>query len=91
MDGVLCISILHHLSTIERRKQAVNEIARVLKPGARVIAYVWAFEQPNGIFKNQDVLVPFNLHEIAKSGQMPLIAFHKDSTKEERVINVSFK
>lgn len=88
MDGVLCVSVLHHLSTFERRRKAIQEICRVLKPGGQVIFYVWAFEQPNGIFKTQDVLVPFNLHEIPKSGQLPLIKFHKDSTREERIINV---
>ncbi|KAE9553922.1 hypothetical protein FO519_002848 [Halicephalobus sp. NKZ332] len=66
-----------------------QEICRVLKPGGQVIFYVWAFEQPNGVFKTQDVLVPFNLHEISKSGQLPLIKFHKDSTREERIINNS--
>uniref|UniRef100_A0AC34R7L3 Methyltransferase type 11 domain-containing protein n=2 Tax=Panagrolaimus sp. JU765 TaxID=591449 RepID=A0AC34R7L3_9BILA len=89
VDAVLCISVLHHLSTFDRRKRVVEEICRVLKPNGQAIFYVWAFEQPNGYFKTQDVLVPFNLHEIAKSGQLPLIKFHKDSTKEERIINNS--
>uniref|UniRef100_A0A7E4V3E2 Methyltransf_11 domain-containing protein n=1 Tax=Panagrellus redivivus TaxID=6233 RepID=A0A7E4V3E2_PANRE len=89
MDGALLVSVLHHLSTLDRRRQALNEVARVLKPRAQVVIYVWAFEQPNAMFKTQDVLVPFNLHEIAKSGQLPLVKFHRESTKEERIINNS--
>jgi ubiquinone/menaquinone biosynthesis C-methylase UbiE len=32
-DAVISIAVIHHLSTVERRIQAVSEITRVLKPG----------------------------------------------------------
>lgn len=45
LDAVLCIAVIHHLSTGERRKQAVSEITRVLRVGGRALIYVWAKEQ----------------------------------------------
>ncbi|CAG7823393.1 unnamed protein product [Allacma fusca] len=46
-DAIICIAVLHHLSTKERRLQAVNEIFRTLRPGGQALIYVWA--------KNQEV------------------------------------
>ncbi|KAK6024579.1 methyltransferase domain protein [Ostertagia ostertagi] len=63
-DAVLNVSVLHHLSTATRRKAALEECARCLRPGGRMLAYVWAYEQPNGSFPSQDLLVPWNLSEI---------------------------
>ncbi|TKR75752.1 hypothetical protein L596_016997 [Steinernema carpocapsae] len=51
--------------------------------------YVWAFEQPNGQFGGQDLLVPWYLHELSKNGKPPLVKFHKDSTREQRIISNS--
>ncbi|XP_014211148.1 alkylated DNA repair protein alkB homolog 8 [Copidosoma floridanum] len=46
LDAVLCIAVIHHLSTHERRKQAVSEIMRVLRPArGKALIYVWAKEQ----------------------------------------------
>lgn len=44
-DAVLCIAVIHHLSTDERRKQAVTEIMRILRASGRALIYVWAKEQ----------------------------------------------
>ena len=44
-DAVLCIAVLHHISTVARRVQLLRELARVLKPGGRGIVTVWATEQ----------------------------------------------
>lgn len=44
-DGVLCIAVIHHLATHERRRRAVQEIARVLCKGGRALIYVWARDQ----------------------------------------------
>ncbi|PIO62751.1 hypothetical protein TELCIR_15677, partial [Teladorsagia circumcincta] len=63
-DAVLNVSVLHHLSTANRRKAALEECARCLRPGGRMLTYVWAYEQPNGTFPSQDLLVPWNLSEI---------------------------
>jgi len=44
-DGCICIAVIHHLSTPERRLDAFNELIRIVKVGGLVLAYVWAIEQ----------------------------------------------
>lgn len=74
-DFAISIAVIHHLSSPERRIQAIMEILRTLKPGSenhpggKALIYVWALEQKNsrrGWDKgdNQDVMVPW----IMKSG-----------------------
>ncbi|CAJ0941975.1 unnamed protein product, partial [Mesorhabditis belari] len=88
-DAALCVSVLHHFSTELRRRDAMQQLANVLRPGGKALVYVWAFEQPNGTFPSQDVLVPWNLHETALNGRLPKVKFHKESTKEQRIIQSS--
>ena len=45
LDGVLCIALLHHISTVERRLAMLAELARVLRCGGHAIVTVWASEQ----------------------------------------------
>lgn len=45
LDAVLSIAVIHHLSTCERRREAVQEMMRVLRPSGRCLIYVWAKEQ----------------------------------------------
>ena len=45
LDGVLCIAVLHHISTLERRLAMLGELARVLRCGGRALVTVWASEQ----------------------------------------------
>lgn len=45
-DLVLSIAVLHHFDTENRRRQALDEILRVVRPGGRVLIQVWAKEQP---------------------------------------------
>ena len=52
-DGVLCCSVLHHLSTLERRVNALKEIARIMKIGGKVMLTVTS--RPN--VESQDVLI----------------------------------
>lgn len=44
-DSVISIAVIHHLSTVERRIQAIQELCRITKPGGCILVYVWAFEQ----------------------------------------------
>ncbi len=44
-DYCVCIAVIHHLSTKERRIRALREIARILRPGGRALIYVWARNQ----------------------------------------------
>lgn len=45
-DAILSIASFHHLSTPERREQALLEMKRVLKPGGTILLSVWAMTQP---------------------------------------------
>ncbi|KAJ5928037.1 tRNA (carboxymethyluridine(34)-5-O)-methyltransferase [Penicillium verhagenii] len=69
-DFAMCIAVVHHLSTAERRVQAIAEILRTVKrgsdtqPGGTVLIYAWALEQKNsrrGWDKGdqQDIMVPW--------------------------------
>lgn len=44
-DAAICIAVVHHLSTEERRLAALRELSRVLRPGGNLLVYVWAMEQ----------------------------------------------
>ena len=44
-DAAICVAVVHHLSTVERREKSVRELARVVRPGGRLLVYVWAMEQ----------------------------------------------
>lgn len=44
-DVSLCIAVLHHLSTAERRLAGLRELVRITRPGGLVLVYVWALEQ----------------------------------------------
>ena len=46
--GLVCIAVLHHLATRARRLAALLEVARLLRPGARGLVYVWARDQSQG-------------------------------------------
>ena len=45
LDAAISIAVIHHLSTRERRKRAISELVRVLRPNGRCLIYVWAKEQ----------------------------------------------
>lgn len=44
-DAAISIAVLHHLSTEERRRKAVEELARVVAIGGNILITVWAVEQ----------------------------------------------
>lgn len=73
-DFAISIAVIHHLSTPDRRVQAIREILRTLKPrtedgaGGRALIYVWALEQKSsrrGWDKGdqQDIMVPWVLKD----------------------------
>ena len=44
-DAVISIGVIHHFTTPKRRAAAVCELARILRPGGKLMIYVWAMEQ----------------------------------------------
>ncbi|KAJ2557374.1 tRNA methyltransferase, has a role in tRNA modification [Coemansia sp. RSA 1836] len=61
-DFAISIAVIHHFSSEERRRAAIRELLRIVRPGGTVLVFVWALEQ-NGRRKfdesTQDVLVPW--------------------------------
>lgn len=65
-DVVLCIAVLHHISTLQRRVAAMHNIVRLLRPGGEALLQVWAFEQDEASrrkFDQQDVMVSWRLNK----------------------------
>lgn len=75
-DAAVNIAVVHHLATEERRVSAWRETMRILRPGGRLLAYVWALERPSTPkpkrgnhgakmlsrrFEGQDVFVPWQM------------------------------
>ncbi|CAI4230599.1 unnamed protein product [Auanema sp. JU1783] len=89
VDSVLLVSVLHHVSTVQRRRTVLTDAIRCLRPGGQMIVCVWAYEQPNAQFPSQDVLVPWKSNEQVMNGRLPAVRFHMDSTKEQRIIEAS--
>lgn len=63
-DFAICIAVIHHLSTPERRREAVGALLESLRPGGKVLVYVWALEQSSSRRgwdegSDQDTLVPW--------------------------------
>jgi|TARA_B110000259_G_scaffold188436_2_gene247403 SAM-dependent methyltransferase len=45
-DGIICIAVFHHLSTVEHRIEALKEMKRLVKPGGKILISVWSINQP---------------------------------------------
>jgi len=61
-DYTISVAVIHHISSEERRIQAIKELVRVTKPGGKIFIEVWAMKQDDSSrfnFKDQDILVPF--------------------------------
>jgi ubiquinone/menaquinone biosynthesis C-methylase UbiE len=60
-DAAISIAVIHHFSNELLRIKALKEIFRVIKHGGRVLIYVWAMEQKQKKFVEQDNFVPWHL------------------------------
>jgi len=69
-DYAISIAVIHHFATPDRRKRAIEEIMRVVRPGGSALFYVWALEQEKRRYEQQDVFVPWHLQaHYRKSGK----------------------
>ena len=71
-DFVISIAVVHHLSTSERRVQAIRSILECLKQRGQALVYVWALEQGSSRRgwterDEQDVMVPWVMRGSKKS------------------------
>ncbi len=85
-DNAICIAVLHHLSTPEKRSTAIKELIRVLKPGGKAFITVWATEAYKPSWKamdggKNDYMVPW--HDTQKN--TVLQRFYHLFTREEIV------
>lgn len=46
-DYIICIAVIHHFSSRERRTYAIKEMLNKLKINGTLLIFVWAFEQTN--------------------------------------------
>ncbi|KAI1397800.1 S-adenosyl-L-methionine-dependent methyltransferase [Hypoxylon fuscum] len=83
VDFAICIAVLHHLSTRERRIEGVKALLDCVVPGAgKVLVYVWALEQGSSRrgwdegTADQDQLVPWVLRQNKKK-------LKKEASREE--------
>lgn len=44
-DYAISIAVIHHLSTQERRRDAIIQLLRIVKQNGHILIYVWAMEQ----------------------------------------------
>jgi ubiquinone/menaquinone biosynthesis C-methylase UbiE len=66
---VICIAVLHHLSTEERRLKALSELVRITNKGGKMLITIWALNDSDEVNtkkqqitdngKTQDVMVPW--------------------------------
>lgn len=71
VDFVICIAVIHHLSTAERRREGVRALLNCVRAGGKVLVYAWALEQSTSRRgwdegSEQDALVPWVMRSKGK-------------------------
>ncbi|KAI1766601.1 S-adenosyl-L-methionine-dependent methyltransferase [Hypoxylon sp. FL1150] len=91
VDFAICIAVVHHLSTRERRVEGVRALLDCVAPGAgKVLVYVWALEQGSSRrgwdedTADQDQLVPWVMRQNKKKQKGE--ADKKDGGEEKEAV-----
>jgi len=87
-DVAICIAVLHHLSTEERRIDLLLAARDALKKGGQLLVTVWAYEQKKGSvgarsFNKHDNLVDWYQCSKGTSEKMKYQRFYHVFTREE--------
>ncbi|XP_043681844.1 alkylated DNA repair protein alkB homolog 8-like isoform X2 [Vespula pensylvanica] len=89
VDFAISIAVIHHLSTQERRKRAISEMIRILRPYGKCLIYVWAKDQNRN--SKQSNYLKYNTHKknekendeciLQGTDQNLLLPIHKNRTE----------
>ncbi|OHT06150.1 hypothetical protein TRFO_25945 [Tritrichomonas foetus] len=60
-DHVICIAVIHHFASEERRVQCLKEICRIIKIGGTCFVTAWATQQHNRSYDDPDQMVPWTV------------------------------
>tara|TARA_B100000131_G_C17976419_1_gene556696 strand:+ start:271 stop:891 length:621 start_codon:yes stop_codon:yes gene_type:complete len=83
-DYTICIAVIHHLSTPEKRKKAISELQRITKKDGKILILVWALEQENDSrrkFHKQENFVDWKDKKQNLLGKRYYYVFKKDELK----------
>ncbi|CBY06749.1 unnamed protein product [Oikopleura dioica] len=88
-DVVISIAVLHHMSTVKRRIEALKEIGRILRPGGKAMVTSWAMKQKSEKGKTSNYAKKENSEKSTNSAHLPI---HKARTNfEAQDVLVPFK
>lgn len=62
-DHVICIAVIHHFASEERRVQCMREIHRVLRTGGTAYVTAWSTKQRKKEYSEQDQIVPWHVRK----------------------------
>ena len=90
-DFAISIAVVHHLSTPERRINAIRSILETLKQTSRALIFVWALEQENSRrgwteTDEQDVMVPWVMRA-SKKGANTQSTNGESDQREDKVFH----
>lgn len=60
-DHVICIAVIHHFASPERRTQCLREIARITRVGGSALVTAWATEQRKKTYEKQDQMISWTV------------------------------
>lgn len=66
-DKVFCIAVLHHIPSVNFRKQFIKEAQRVLRPGGILIVTVWNLWSRRDTFKK---IIKFSILKVLKKTRL---------------------
>jgi alkylated DNA repair protein alkB family protein 8 len=89
-DAVICIAVLHHISSYERRLKLLKELVRICKSGGKIMVVAWSFEQgekERRKFEQQDTMVPWHFqHRFEQKEQDNLECDNVSHTDQKETI-----